>query len=72
MPLTPRQVAEQVRTMVAGEGVVFADLFAADGVLAYPFAPPGQAPELSGRDAIRDHFSGLGQSRGLPDMRCLL
>ena len=36
MPLTPRQVAEQVRKMVAGEGVVFADLFATDGVLAYP------------------------------------
>ena len=65
MPLTPRQVAEQVRKMVAGEGVVFADLFAADGVLAYPFAPPGQPPELRGRDAIRDHFSGLGQSREL-------
>jgi len=29
MPRTPRQVAEQVRKMVAGEGVVFADLFAA-------------------------------------------
>jgi uncharacterized protein len=65
MPLTPRQVAEQVRKMVAGEGVVFADLFAADGVLAYPFAPPGQPPGLRGRDAIRDHFSGLGQSRQL-------
>ena len=65
MPLTPRQVAEQVRKMVAGEGVVFADLFAADGVLAYPFAAPGQSPELRGRDAIRDHFSGLARSREL-------
>jgi ketosteroid isomerase-like protein len=65
MPLTPRQIADQVRKMVAGEGVVFADLFAADGVLAYPFAPPGQPPELRGRDAIRAHFSGLGQSREL-------
>jgi ketosteroid isomerase-like protein len=51
--------------MVAGEGVVFADLFAADGVLAYPFAPPGQPPELHGRDAIRAFFAGLGQSREL-------
>ena len=41
MPYSPREIAEQVRKMVAGEGVVFADLFAADGVLAYPFAPPG-------------------------------
>ena len=65
MPLTPRQVAEQVRKMVAGEGVVFADLFAADGVLAYPFAPPGQPRELRGRDAIRDYFAGRGRSREL-------
>jgi hypothetical protein len=63
--MSPREVAEQVRRMVAGEGVVFADLFAADGVLAYPFAPPGQPAELRGRDAIRAHFAGLGRSRTL-------
>ena len=49
----------------AGEGVVFAGLFAADGVLAYRFALPGQPPELPGRDAIRARFAGLGHSRGL-------
>jgi hypothetical protein len=65
MPLTPREVAEQVRKMVAGEGVVFADLFAADGVLAYPFAPPGQPRELRGQDAIRAFFAALGRSREL-------
>jgi uncharacterized protein len=65
MPRTPRQVAEQVRKMVAGEGVVFADLFADDGVLTYPFAPPGQPPEVRGRDAIRAYFAGLGRSREL-------
>lgn len=58
VPRTPREVAEEVRKMVAGEGVVFADLFAPDGVLAYPFAIPGQPAELRGRDAIRDYFSG--------------
>jgi hypothetical protein len=65
MPLTPREVAEQVRKMVAGEGVVFADLFAADGVLAYPFAPPGHPRVLRGQDAIRVFFTALGQSREL-------
>ena len=59
MSRTPREVAEQVHKMVAGEGVVFADLFAADGVLAYPFAAPGQPRELRGRDAIRAFFAGL-------------
>jgi uncharacterized protein len=65
MPMTPREVAEQVRRMVAGEGVVFADLFAADGVLTYPFALPGQPPELRGRDAIAAYFAALGRSREL-------
>jgi len=65
VPLTPREVAEQVRKMVAGEGVVFADLFAADGVLAYPFAPPGHPRELRGRDAIRAYFAAAGQARAL-------
>ncbi len=62
---TPLEIAEQVRKMVAGEGVVFAGLFAADGVLAYPFAPPGQPAELRGREAIRTYFAGTGRSREL-------
>ena len=63
MPHTPREIAEQVRKMVAGEGVVFADLFAADGVLNYPFAPPGQPSVLRGREAIRAFFTQMGPSR---------
>jgi uncharacterized protein len=64
-PLSPREVAEQVRRMVAGEGVVFADLFAADGVLAYPFAPPGMPAEVAGREAIRGYFAGAHAGREL-------
>ena len=60
MSRTPREVAGQVRKMVAGEGVAFADLFAADGVLAYPFASPDHPRELRGRDAIRSYFAGMG------------
>jgi uncharacterized protein len=62
---TPREVAEEVRKMVAGEGVVFADLFAADGVMTYPFAMPGQPPELRGREAIREYFSAREGAREL-------
>ena len=39
--------------MVAGEGIDFADLFAEDGLLVYPFSLPGQPAELRGREAIR-------------------
>lgn len=68
MSATPREVAEQVRRMVAGNGVVFADLFAEDGVLRYPFAIPGQPPELRGQKAIREFFGGLERARELLDM----
>jgi ketosteroid isomerase-like protein len=64
----PREVAEQVRRMVAGEGVVFADLFAEDGVLEYPFAPPGQPHELRGRETIRAYFAGESSLRALFEM----
>jgi uncharacterized protein len=68
MSRSPREVAEQVRRMVAGEGVTFADLFAEDGVLAYPFALPGQPAELTGRDAIRAYFAGMAQFREMFEM----
>jgi uncharacterized protein len=65
VPATPHEVADQVRRMVAGEGVVFADLFAAEGVMAYPFAMPGQPPELRGRETIRTYFAGMAAARDL-------
>ena len=65
MSRSPREVAEQVRRMVAGEGVDFADLFAEDGVLTYPFGLPGQPSELRGRAAIRDYFRDRSGARDL-------
>ena len=65
MSRSPREVAEEVCRMVAGEGIVFADLFAVDGVLAYPFALSGQPGELQGRDAIRAYFGGRAEHRQL-------
>ncbi len=65
MTSSPREVVEQVRRMVAGEGVVFADLFAPDGVLEYPFTLPGQPRELRGREAIRSYFVTAPGSRQL-------
>jgi uncharacterized protein len=65
MPGSPREVVEQVRRMVAGEGVVFADLFAEDGVLEYPFAMPGQPGRLRGREAIRAYFAAVPGPRRL-------
>lgn len=68
MASSPREVVEQVRRMVAGEGVVFADLFAEDGVLEYPFAMPGQPRQLRGRKAIRAYHGAAGGARDLFEM----
>ena len=65
MSRSPREVAEQVRRMVAGEGVDFAGLFAEDGVLVYPFGLPGQPAELRGREAIRAYFADRSRGRDL-------
>ena len=62
MSRSPREVVEDVRRMVAGEGVVFGDLFAEDGVLRYPFALPGTPRELVGRDTIRE-YHGAASAR---------
>ena len=62
---SPREVAEDVRRMVAGEDVVFADLFAEDAVFTYPFAAPGGPAELIGREAIRGFFGSRGEARSL-------
>src|ERR1700759_5191323 len=51
--------------MTASEGVVFADLFAEDGVFTYPFAGPGMPGELVGRAAIREFFGGRGEARAM-------
>jgi ketosteroid isomerase-like protein len=56
------QIVEEVRRMVAGEDVTFADLFATDGVLEYPFAAPGQPGRLQGRETIRAYFDRAGES----------
>ena len=68
MPSTPRQVVDQVRRMVAGEGGAFADLFAEDGVLTYPFPAPGQPSELRGREAIREYHDAASERRQLIEM----
>jgi uncharacterized protein len=65
MSRSSREVAEEVCKLIADGGII-ADLFAADGVLAWPFRMPGQPAEVRGRDAIRAHLTAmLGPMREL-------
>ena len=68
MSRTRREIAEDVRRHVAGEDVEFADLFAEDGVLRYPFAAPGLPAELVGREAIRSSHPGRAVGRRMLEM----
>lgn len=66
MPNTPCEVAELVRQTVEGrEGMEFADLFAEDGVMEYPFGIPGQLLTLDGQAAVREFFQARGGLREL-------
>ncbi|SEO58768.1 nuclear transport factor 2 family protein [Amycolatopsis saalfeldensis] len=68
MQRTPSEMIEEVRRMIAGDGPEFSSLFAPDGVLRYPFAPPGTPAELRGRDAIREFYAAGEPSKGLLDL----
>ncbi len=51
---TPADVLAQRRHLIlSGDADGYADLFAPDGVIESPFAPPGAPSRLEGREAIR-------------------
>jgi uncharacterized protein (TIGR02246 family) len=53
---TPADVlAQRRRLILSGDADGFADLFAPDGVIEAPFAPPGAPARLEGREAIREY-----------------
>jgi uncharacterized protein len=53
---TPADVlAQRRRLLLSGDTDGFADLFASDGVIESPFAPPGAPSRLEGREAIREY-----------------
>jgi uncharacterized protein len=53
---TPADVlAQRHRLILSGDADGYADLFASDGVIELPFAPPGAPSRLAGQDAIREY-----------------
>lgn len=53
---TPVDVlAQRRRLILSGDADGYADLFAPDGVIESPFAPPGVPSRLEGREAIREY-----------------
>jgi uncharacterized protein (TIGR02246 family) len=57
---TPPDVLARRRQLILdGDIDGFADLFALDGVIEAPFAPPGAPSRLEGREAIREYSRHL-------------
>jgi uncharacterized protein (TIGR02246 family) len=48
-------LARRRHVILSGDADDFADLFAPDGVIEAPFAPPGAPVRLEGREAIREY-----------------
>jgi ketosteroid isomerase-like protein len=45
--------------LFAGDAGAYADMFAEDAVVEWPFAPAGWPKRLDGRDAIRTHVGAM-------------
>src|SRR5215208_5173054 len=58
----PRQVfARLMAAVLAYDMDAQADLYAVDGILEWPFAPPGMPRHVEGREAIRGLLVPLGE-----------
>jgi ketosteroid isomerase-like protein len=56
----PTEVFHRVmRHLFACDAGAYADTFAKDGVVEWPFAPEGWPKRLEGRDAIRTHVEAI-------------
>lgn len=55
--MTPRDVFERAHQQVRAYDPGYVEWFAEDGVLSFPFAPPGVPRRLEGRQAIWDFLA---------------
>jgi uncharacterized protein len=67
---SPREVVERLHRLVVDRHLSGqADLYAADGVLEWPFAPPGVPQRVQGREEIRRVLSALERGVRQADTR---
>jgi uncharacterized protein len=61
--MTARELLDEaLRLLLAKDMAGFADLWATDGTMEFPFAPPGWPTRLDGRAAVHEYL------RGYPDV----
>jgi ketosteroid isomerase-like protein len=54
----PELLDEALGLLLAKDMSGFADLWAIDGTMEFPFAPPGWPTRLDGREAVREYLRG--------------
>lgn len=58
--MAPTEVFDRaIRSLLASDAAAYADLFAADAVVEWPFALDGWPKRVEGRDAIRAHVANV-------------
>ena len=61
--MNARELVEHaLEVLLTKDMAAFADLWAEDGILEFPFAAPGYPPRIEGRAAVADYM------RGYPDI----
>ncbi|MFD8379831.1 nuclear transport factor 2 family protein [Streptomyces sp. NPDC059679] len=56
-PRTAVEVFDRAKELLLAHDMLgFADLWAADGTMEFPFAPPGRPSRLEGREAVREYL----------------
>ena len=57
--MTPRELFDRALDLLLAKDMSgFADLWATDGTMEFPFAPPGWPARLDGREAVREYLRG--------------
>lgn len=57
--MTPSELLDKgLELLLAKDMSGFADLWATDGTMEFPFAPPGWPTRLDGREAVREYLRG--------------
>ena len=55
----PAMLRRVLGSRLRPDAETFTDMFAVDGILEYPFAPPGLSTPIAGRDAIVANFQRI-------------
>ncbi|MEU6645339.1 nuclear transport factor 2 family protein [Saccharomonospora sp. NPDC046836] len=67
--MTPRELLDKALGLLLAKDMSgFADLWAIDGTMEFPFAPPGWPTRLDSREAVREYLRGYTDVYDIKDV----